>query len=329
MRSSSPLPLSPITAPNHGYLPLSPSADNSCSSPEEVDSLQTPLAGNDEHLIFSRHLCLGQTLVSKHSQAALLGEREDHEFVLDSGPISNLSALQFSSSSPTGETSSPHFNASGFHPSLHESLVIDTTSFDANPFAADFTAGYNDDESMDSIDSPPGYHHQALIHRSDNVFPPFGSCPPFLQASKNTSQALNLKAHLHSSRFSSDHLLNTFFVRSYQLQEELGSGGYGFVMIARHRIEGHEVAVKFIIKSKVPDYAWMEDDIVGRMPTEVLLLSYVEHENIVKCLDLFEDELYFYLVHPILIARWYHLFILLRFKNSMDRLGRRLKQNHL
>jgi hypothetical protein len=40
----------------------------------------------------------------------------------------------------------------------------------------------------------------------------------------------------------------------------------------------------------------MEDEVVGRLPTEVVLLSYINHESIVKCLDLFEDELYFYLV---------------------------------
>ena len=85
-------------------------------------------------------------------------------------------------------------------------------------------------------------------------------------------------------------------VDSFVFQDELGSGGYGFVMTARHREDGHEVAVKFIIKDKVPDHAWWEDDTYGRVPTEVMLLSLVNHENIVKCLDLFEDEVYFYLV---------------------------------
>ena len=81
-------------------------------------------------------------------------------------------------------------------------------------------------------------------------------------------------------------------------EDELGAGGYGFVMTARHRIEGHEVAVKFIIKEKVPAHAWWDDDMLGRVPTEVMIMSLVEHENIVRCLDLFEDNLYFYLVSP-------------------------------
>lgn len=111
---------------------------------------------------------------------------------------------------------------------------------------------------------------------------------------------LNLDAKLHSSHFPFGHKLNPHFVRHYKLEDELGAGGYGFVMTARHRIEGHEVAVKFIIKSKVPDHAWMEDETIGRLPTEIMLLSFIEHENIVKCLDVFEDSLYFYLVCPFL-----------------------------
>ncbi|TBU55839.1 kinase-like protein [Dichomitus squalens] len=75
-------------------------------------------------------------------------------------------------------------------------------------------------------------------------------------------------------------------------------------MTARHRIEGHEVAVKFIIKEKVPEHAWWEDDVFGRVPTEVMLLSLVNHENIVKCLDLFEDEVYFYLVQELHGTPW-------------------------
>lgn len=75
-------------------------------------------------------------------------------------------------------------------------------------------------------------------------------------------------------------------------------------MTAYHRLEGHEVAVKFIIKDKVPEHAWMEDEVVGRLPTEVVLLSYINHESIVKCLDLFEDELYFYLIQELHGSPW-------------------------
>ncbi|KAH9931149.1 kinase-like protein [Epithele typhae] len=108
----------------------------------------------------------------------------------------------------------------------------------------------------------------------------------------------------YSERFHEDHVLNPFFVEHYRLEDELGAGGYGFVMTARQRADGQEVAVKFIIKDKVPEHAWWEDETFGRVPTEVMLLSLVNHENIVKCLDLFEDEVFFYLVQELHGTPW-------------------------
>jgi hypothetical protein len=103
-------------------------------------------------------------------------------------------------------------------------------------------------------------------------------------------------ASVFSSHFPEGHQLDAGFVEAYQLQDELGSGGYGFVMTANDRIAGHEVAVKFIIKDKMPEHAWMEDKSLGRLPTEVVLLSSINHESIVKYLSLFEDDLFFYMV---------------------------------
>ncbi|TFK75454.1 kinase-like protein [Pluteus cervinus] len=116
--------------------------------------------------------------------------------------------------------------------------------------------------------------------------------------------SFNHEAFLYSRYFKSGHLLNPYFVIDYQLEDELGSGGYGFVMTARHRKKGHEVAVKFIIKDKVPESGWMEDHELGRLPTEIVLVSLISHENIVKCLDLYEDELYFYLVQELHGSPW-------------------------
>ena len=99
-------------------------------------------------------------------------------------------------------------------------------------------------------------------------------------------------------------------------------------MTARHLERGHEVAVKFIIKAKVPEHCWWQDEILGRVPTEVLLMSLLNHKHIVKCLDLFEDDLYFYLVSSNTRARAVYsvtshadLRTWLRYKNFMEHLG--------
>jgi serine/threonine protein kinase len=75
-------------------------------------------------------------------------------------------------------------------------------------------------------------------------------------------------------------------------------------MTARHRVGGYEVAVKFIIKDKIPVYAYLEDPVMGRIPTEIFLLAALEHENIVKCMDLFEDELYYYMIQELHGSPW-------------------------
>ena len=62
-------------------------------------------------------------------------------------------------------------------------------------------------------------------------------------------------------------------MRWYQRGDELGAGGYGFVLTAFHRLKMCRVAVKFIIKAKVPEHAWMEDKSVCRVPTDALLLG--------------------------------------------------------
>ncbi|KAH7923736.1 kinase-like protein [Leucogyrophana mollusca] len=114
----------------------------------------------------------------------------------------------------------------------------------------------------------------------------------------------SLCARDYSPRFPIGHTLHPTFVHTYHLCDELGSGGYGFVMTALHRIEDVEVAVKFIIKEKVPEQAWVEDETYGRLPMEVMLLSMIDHENIVRCLDIFEDELFFYLVQELHGSPW-------------------------
>ncbi|EIN12007.1 kinase-like protein [Punctularia strigosozonata HHB-11173 SS5] len=122
--------------------------------------------------------------------------------------------------------------------------------------------------------------------------------------SLSPSTGFPLLGRAYSDRFPVDHELNSYFVETYELEDELGAGGYGFVMTARHRTGGHETAVKFIIKDKVPAHAWVEDESFGRIPSEVMLVSLLEHDNIVRCLDIFEDSHYFYLVQELHGTPW-------------------------
>lgn len=189
---------------------------------------------------------------------------------------------------PTRQTfnqpSSPVFSASPF---IHSDASPPGSKLSSLPSLTLSNIGCDDADDHPSLISSPH------VHDDDNL--------PFTSDDLGKYSAL-CHARLYSARFPSDHTLNPYFVRSYALEDELGAGGYGFVMTARHRVEAHEVAVKFIIKDKVPEHAWWEDEVFGRVPTEVMLLSLVSHENVVKCLDLFEDEVYFYLVSRVICA---------------------------
>ncbi|EAU91647.2 CAMK/CAMKL/PASK protein kinase [Coprinopsis cinerea okayama7 len=127
---------------------------------------------------------------------------------------------------------------------------------------------------------------------------------PTTRARFSLSYPCERSARLFSNHFPEGHELESEFVEAYQLQDELGAGGYGFVMTAIDRYSGLEVAVKFIIKDKVPEHSWIHDPTFGKLPMEVVLLSFVNHDNIVKCLDVFEDPVYFYLVQELHGSPW-------------------------
>ena len=109
-----------------------------------------------------------------------------------------------------------------------------------------------------------------------------------------------LDATMYSRHFPTGHRLNECFARSYVLREEIGSGGYGFVMVASRRGTLGDVAVKFIIRKKVPAHAWVQDSKLGRLPIEIWVLNSVRHPNIAEYLEYFEDDIYFYLVRPLI-----------------------------
>lgn len=90
------------------------------------------------------------------------------------------------------------------------------------------------------------------------------------------------------------HVLDPDFVRTYLPGEALGQGGFGFVIKAYNRVRRQHVAVKFIRKDKV--FAWAEDEELGEIPLEVKIMKLAVHENITRCLDIFQDDTFIYIV---------------------------------
>ncbi|ORX83994.1 Pkinase-domain-containing protein [Basidiobolus meristosporus CBS 931.73] len=94
------------------------------------------------------------------------------------------------------------------------------------------------------------------------------------------------------------------FLTKYSIGAELGSGGFGFVTNGYRRVDNQEVAIKFILKEKIPPQSWVHDAELGDMPMEVYLLKNLRHENIVRFFDFFEDAQYVYLVMEYHGSEW-------------------------
>lgn len=110
------------------------------------------------------------------------------------------------------------------------------------------------------------------------------------------------------------HDLNALFESRYTLISSLGSGGYGFVCVATDHASGKEVAVKFILASKVPAHAWVAyagggeegdgmPEVGGKVPMECEVLRRVRHWGVVAGLGVYYDSKFFYLVSPLCLPK--------------------------
>ncbi|XP_070609335.1 LOW QUALITY PROTEIN: PAS domain-containing serine/threonine-protein kinase [Erythrolamprus reginae] len=76
----------------------------------------------------------------------------------------------------------------------------------------------------------------------------------------------------------------------------IGKGAFGFVWTGKCKMDEKEVVVKFIWKGRVLDYCWVEDPELGTITQEISILRNLQHPNIIKVLDIFENQQFFQLV---------------------------------
>lgn len=86
---------------------------------------------------------------------------------------------------------------------------------------------------------------------------------------------------------------NSAFFQKYQLdkQNELGQGAFSTVVKARDKEKGDEYAVKCIQRT-----AELKEDEIVSLREEVAVLRLVDHPNIIKLYDFFEEPKIFYMV---------------------------------
>eukprot|EP00742_Colponemidia_sp_Colp-10_P002048 GILJ01002188.1.p1 GENE.GILJ01002188.1~~GILJ01002188.1.p1 ORF type:complete len:487 (+),score=92.76 GILJ01002188.1:68-1528(+) len=76
---------------------------------------------------------------------------------------------------------------------------------------------------------------------------------------------------------------------NYVFEKEVGHGHFGTVRVAKHKITGRRYAVKTIEKRKIADEMHM-------LKSELDVLRSVDHPNIIKFFETYEDPVYFHLV---------------------------------
>ncbi|XP_047662475.1 PAS domain-containing serine/threonine-protein kinase [Tachysurus fulvidraco] len=86
------------------------------------------------------------------------------------------------------------------------------------------------------------------------------------------------------------------FEEVYHPMRPIGKGAFGVVWLASRRHDEQEVVVKFIRKSRVVEECWVEDPELGQVTQEVAILARLCHPNIVKVLEVFENENFFQMV---------------------------------
>ncbi|RVE61844.1 hypothetical protein OJAV_G00174450 [Oryzias javanicus] len=86
------------------------------------------------------------------------------------------------------------------------------------------------------------------------------------------------------------------FEEEYQPVKAVGKGAFGFVWKAVRRCDGQEVIVKFISKARIVSDCWVDDPMLGKVSQEIAILTRVQHHNIVKVVEVFENGSYFQMV---------------------------------
>ncbi|CCK70220.1 serine/threonine protein kinase PSK1 KNAG_0D04810 [Huiozyma naganishii CBS 8797] len=120
----------------------------------------------------------------------------------------------------------------------------------------------------------------------------------------------NIGALKHSIKFS-----------DFTNLQKMGEGAYGKVNLCMHKKEKYIVVIKMIFKERILVDTWVRDRKLGTIPSEIQIMATLNkqpHENILRLLDFFEDDDYYYIETPIHgETGCIDLFDLIELKNNM------------
>ncbi|KOH01377.1 serine/threonine protein kinase PSK1 [Saccharomyces eubayanus] len=103
--------------------------------------------------------------------------------------------------------------------------------------------------------------------------------------------------------------------------QKMGEGAYGKVDLCIHKKERYIVVIKMIFKERILVDTWVRDRKLGTIPSEIQIMATLNknpHENILRLLDFFEDDDYYYIETPVHgETGCIDLFDLIEFKTNM------------
>ncbi|KAI9305950.1 kinase-like domain-containing protein [Cunninghamella echinulata] len=156
------------------------------------------------------------------------------------------------------------------------------------------------------------------------------SSSPFQQQHQQSKNSQN-----NNKKSDKSDTIHPFFLQKYKLEcNILGKGGYGVVLLATDQVTNQRRAVKFIYKNKIPTSGWVVCDKTTLfrsssfpitattaktktnklsssssslssssfvtqktcIPTEIYLLQKLNHPNIIKMFNVYQDDTFYYLV---------------------------------
>ncbi|KAM9789360.1 PAS domain-containing serine/threonine-protein kinase [Neosynchiropus ocellatus] len=136
----------------------------------------------------------------------------------------------------------------------------------------------------------PG-HQGSLFHTDQSLIQKLVASPGEKIGETSHVEALRTTMDLEHSR-----ACDGQFEEEYQPIKAVGKGAFGFVWKAVRRSDGQEAIVKFISKARIVNECWVDDPMLGRVSQEIAILTRVQHHNIVKVLEVFENGSYFQIV---------------------------------
>lgn len=90
--------------------------------------------------------------------------------------------------------------------------------------------------------------------------------------------------------------------KEFNVLKNMGQGAYGKVVLAEYRKDSnYRIVIKLIIKERILVDTWVRDRKLGTIPSEIQIMSTLNnnpHPNIMRLIDFFEDDDYYYIETP-------------------------------